>query len=80
MIITLNYPEVLLILWSFILGFVLGAGVFASFFYRERKRMMGSIKNAQDVTIHLSEICDNLVHRINLFMEELEERPKKRKK
>ena len=85
MILTIDYPEVILVIWSFILGFVLGAGLFAGFFYRERKRMMKAINTSSQVNEKLSYICDDLINRVNLLSEDvnaqqLELHRRKRKK
>jgi hypothetical protein len=70
MTITITYIDVLFVLYSFVIGFGLGAGIFGWMFYRERKRLIYTIKTSTEIIARIGSICDELISRIQMLMEE----------
>lgn len=70
MTITIDYPIILSLLYGFVLGFATGAAVFGFLFYRERKRLVHTIRVSSEITARIGSICDDLVKRMQLILEE----------
>jgi hypothetical protein len=70
MTITITYIDVLFVLYSFVIGFSLGTGIFGWMFYRERKRLLHTVKTSTEIVARIGSICDELINRIQMLMEE----------
>lgn len=77
MVVTISYPIILITVWTFVLGFAVGALIFGLLFYRERKRLLYTIKTSSEITARMSAICDDLIERISeLHKKALDKRTK----
>lgn len=64
MTLIIDYPIVMVSIWAFAFGFGIGALIFGVLFYRERKRLMYTIRVSSEITARISSICDDLILRV----------------